>query len=269
MVTDEQVTGTETGGKFKTARSSFKLAKVSNVNTVLRGGAAKFDTYKVKGTGVTSLFDKNGELTPEGTELMKKSGLVLSPDESVILLGGIDNPNTDKLFFQVVPNKDIRSVNKDGVIDTKKLDSLPTVQNNKPSAPVSPTPSPITSDTFTETKDFLVGKKIDELAKKFNLKITDMTPQFKEQGWTASAYYKRNDETKTVYGVDKNGVIQSFFKRVKGTSNKGVSENFNMDLVFVNPLLFESVVTEQDTTKTEDTSGDYYIKKKLDKADRD
>ena len=260
MVTDEQVTGTETGGKFKTARSSFKLAKVSNVNTVLRGGAAKFDTYKVKGTGVTSLFDKNGELTPEGTELMKKSGLVLSPDESVILLGGIDNPNTDKLFFQVVPNKDIRSVNKDGVIDTKKLDSLPTVQNNKPSAPVSPTPSPITSDTFTETKDFLVGKKIDELAKKFNLKITDMTPQFKEQGWTASAYYKRNDETKTVYGVDKNGVIQSFFKRVKGTSNKGVSENFNMDLVFVNPLLFESVVTEQDTTKTEDTSGDYYIK---------
>ena len=65
--------------------------------------------------------------------------------------------------------------------------------------------------------------------------------------------------TKTVYGVNKDGIILSFFKRVKGAPKKGVSENFNMDLVFVNPLLFESVVSEQDT-KTVETENDYYIK---------
>jgi hypothetical protein len=263
QVADEQITGAETDDKFKTVRSSFKLAKVNDVNTLVRGGAAKFDTYKVKGTGVISLFDKDGKMTPEGIELMKKSGLKLPAGQIVMRIGKVDNPNTDKVFFQVIPAKELSIVTQSGDIknvDPKELEKLPTVQDLKPSAPVEPTPTPATTDTFTENKDFLIGKKIAELAKKYNLKITDMTPQFKEQGWTASAYYKRNDETKTVYGVDKNGVIQSFFKRVKGTSNKGVSENFNMDLVFVNPLLFESVVTEQDTTKTEDTSGDYYIK---------
>jgi hypothetical protein len=264
MIADEQITDTETGGKFKTARSSFKLAKVNDVNTLLRGGAAKFDTYKVKGTGVINLFDKDGKMTPEGIELMKKSGLKLPAGQIVMRIGKVDDPNTDKVFFQVIPAKELSIVTQSGDIkniDPKELEKLPTVQDLKPSAPVvpTPTPSPITSDTFTETKDFLVGKKIDELAKKFNLKITDMTPQFKEQGWTAAAYYKRNDETRTVYGVNKDGIILSFFKRVKGAPKKGVSENFNMDLVFINPLLFESVVSEQDT-KTVETENDYYIK---------
>lgn len=264
VVTDEQVTGTETGDKFKTARSSFKLAKVNDVNTLLRGGASKFDTYKVKGTGVMQLFDGSGKMTPEGIELMKKSGLKLPAGQIIMRIGKVDNPNTDKVFFQVIPAKELSIVTQSGDIkniDPKELEKLPTVQDLKPSAPVvpTPTPKPTTTDTFTETKDFLIGKKIDDLAKQFNLKITDMTPQFKEQGWTSAAYYKRNDETKTVYGVNKDGIILSFFKRVKGAPKKGVSENFNMDLVFVNPLLFESVISEQDN-KTVETENDYYIK---------
>lgn len=262
-VTDEQITGTETGDKFKTVRSSFKLAKVSDVNTLLRGGAAKFDTYKVKGTGVISLFDKDGKMTPEGIELMKKSGLKLPAGQIVMRIGKVDDPNTDKVFFQVIPAKELSIVTQSGDIknvDPKELEKLPTVQDLKPSEPVTPFKGKgVTDEPFSETKDFLIGKKIDELTKQYNLKITDMTPQFKEQGWTAAAYYKRNDDTKTVYGVNKDGIILSFFKRVKGAPKKGVSENFNMDLVFVNPLLFESVVSEQDT-KTVETENDYYIK---------
>ena len=107
---NEQTTSTATDTKeekFKTQRSSFKLAQVSGVNTLLRGGAAKFPTYKVKGTGVMNLFDAQGKMTPEGIELMKKSGLKLPAGQIVLRIGKVDDPNTDKVFFQVIPSKEL------------------------------------------------------------------------------------------------------------------------------------------------------------------
>lgn len=253
------------GGKFKTARSSFKLAKVSDVNTVLRGGAGKFDTYKVKGTGVISLFDKDGKMTPEGIELMKKSGLKLPAGQIVMRIGKVDDPNTDKVFFQVIPSKEISVVTQSGDIkniNPKELEQLPTVQDLKPTTPtpsaeVKPADKTQTAATKTFVEDgSIFGKKIEDLEKEYNLKIKDVTPEFKKMGWTASAYYKKNEETKTVYGTNADGVIKSMFKRMK---SGGVSESFNMDLVFVNPLLFESVISEQET-KTEGGEADYYVK---------
>lgn len=241
---------------FKTARSSFKLAKISDLNTILRGGASKFDTYKVKGTGVMNLFDATGKMTPEGIELMKKSGLTLPAGQIIMRIGKVDDPNTDKVFFQVVPTKEISVVTKSGDIknlDPTELENLPTVQDLKPTAAPAPVQKPSETTTFVEDKS-LIGKKIEDLAKQFNLKITDITEKFKEAGYTASPFYKKNEDTKTVYGVDKDGNIKSIFKRLKGEKVEAVAESFNMDIIFTNPLLFESVISEQETTP------DYYIK---------
>ena len=260
--TDEQVTDTGSDNKFKTMRSSFKLAKVNDLNTIVRGGAAKFDTYKVKGTGVINLFDKDGKMTPEGIELMKKSGLKLPAGQIVMRIGKVDDPNTDKVFFQVIPTTELSVVTQSGNIknvDPKELEKLPTVQDLKPSAPATtPATTPTTSGGKTYTDADLLNKKIDDVAKTYGLKIKDITPQFHKQGWTAGAYYKLNEDNKDVYRCTKDGIITAIFKRKKGASStKGaVSENFNMDLIFINPLLFESVVSEQ--TTTEEVSADYY-----------
>jgi hypothetical protein len=261
------------------------LAQVSDVNTLLRGGAAKFPTYKVKGTGVMNLFDAQGKMTPEGIELMKKSGLTLPAGQIVLRIGKVDDPNTDKVFFQVIPSKELGVVTQSGdikEIPTAQLEKLPVVQDvKKPTAPSVPNAStsgkstaPATPGATTPSKSTtpesgkseqkpiepssqgsqndLIGKKIDDLK---DLKVQDITPEFKSVGYgkNMNVYYKLNLNTKEVYRTDMDGNITAVFKR-GSTPPATIQENISMDLIFVNPLLFESMVMDE-----EESVGNSYV----------
>jgi hypothetical protein len=256
----KQLNEQEASDKFKTSRSSFKLAKVSDVNTILRGGASKFDTYKVKGTGVINLFDKDGKMTPEGIELMKKSGLNLPAGQIVMRIGKVDDPNTDKIFFQVIPTKELSVVTQSGDIknvDPSELEKLPTVQDVKPSTPASTsttssTPSssePSSTPSTTKTVDI---SKLESMKNKkasdFGVdKMRDITKDLAKggYGWEIPgkkfyADYSFDPKYPITYTVE-NGIIVD----IHYTEPNATNESFNMDLIFVNPLLFESIVNEQ------------------------
>jgi hypothetical protein len=236
---------------FKTKRSSFKVAKVSDINTLVRGGASKFDTYKIKGTGVTQLFDDKGKMTPEGMELMKKSGLNLPAGQVVMRIGKRDDADTDKVFFQVVPATELSIVTKDQQIADLTAQDLDKLATEKTKVVPAPTPSPKQEPTPTPSGKIPSDKELlYSQYSKFEkvLDTVDGTKNFNSAGYTkfVGATYKINKVNGDVYRVTKDGVISAIFKK-KG--KELTKENFNLDLVFVNPMLFESVILEQTTGK--------------------
>lgn len=258
--------------KFKTSEGKFKIAKIGD------------NQFSIKGKGAGQFLDDKGEITSRGynfiQQMLPQIGSTLDANKLIVRLGDKEKntPDLDKIFFTVVDKKDIYTVKNDKTLQklsdaelsqkqeikkteveapkTDVKDSSTTTTGTGQSTTTSTTDTTKTTQdgTKTEEKSSIIGKTFKDLGTDIS-KLIDATEEMHSQGFTRGFKYFIDPTDKTVYSVDKNDKIDYVFNRnIVKSESVIMKENFNMDLIFVNPLLFESIVTEQEKVN------DYYMK---------
>jgi hypothetical protein len=238
--------------KYKTDEGKFKIVKIGD------------NQFKLKGKGAGQFLDDKGEITKDAYDFISnalpKIGSSLDTDKVIVRLGNKERntADVDKIFFTVVPKEKVYAIKDDKTLTSLKDTDLEKKPEQKSTDVVTPTPTSTTPKGTTPTGTTPTGKEApkvdaskkledkDILGKKLldlsSLKLKDYTTQFHEKGYKAGFSYKVNEENKDVYRFDKNGVVTAIFKRNEDI----IGENFDMNHVFVNPLLFESAMMSED-----------------------
>lgn len=136
----------------------------------------------------------------------------------------------------------------------------PSVTNSSQKPEIKTTMSTASSGKPTPNDDQILNKKLADLG----IKTIDVTSQIRNGGYgknLTDANYQINVQNKDVYR-SQNGVVTAIFKRKSGSTN----ENFSVGSFYLNPLLFESVVNEQQTVNPDyyECIGNCYNQKKMD-----
>lgn len=258
--------------KFKTSEGKFKIAKIDD------------NQFSIKGKGAGQFLDDKGEITSRGynfiQQMLPQIGGSLDSNKLIVRLGDKEKntPDLDKIFFTVVDKKDIYTVKNDKTLqklsdaelsqkqeikktevevpktDVKSSSTTTTGTGQSTTTSTTDTTKTTQDGTKTEEKSSIIGKTFKDLGTDTS-KLIDATEKMHSQGYTRGFKYFIDPTDKTVYSLDKNDKIDYVFNRnVVKSESVIMKENLNMDLIFVNPLLFESVISEQEKV------GDYYMK---------
>lgn len=236
-------------------KSGTKVIQKGKLGSFLRGGGNS-PVYKII---FTDNADKYLEIDPKdntsfvlnaaGFKEAKDNGLPVNTGDMVRLVGKKEKQDKDKILVTIIKPTEMGVVTGTELakVDPAKVEQLAVssgsagTSGSAGSAGSTGTSGTNGTSSANVSTDSLVGKKLKDSGLNLN-DIIDVTDKFNTYGYSGRAYYKINKTTKDVYGVGKDDTIEAVWVRGKAPQK----ESFNMDLLFVNPLLFESVLNEAD-----------------------